>query len=157
MVSGDNLFNHLEKYLSSDYEDVLVNNPINIPTPETKPHIELNVPKEEIVVPKPVTPTPEVPDVIIPEQVIEQFIPKPGEVFDLSSLTKGYKSPDATSLIDVMESLGKEVVFDKAKVLPDGKVMWHFKQLTGEGYAWFDSEVIQQLMSQTTNVLSKKI
>ena len=84
--------------------------------------------------------------------ITEPIIPNPGDVFDLSSLTEGYTSADSIFPVDVMESLAKEVTFDKAVELPNGKVMWHFKRLNGAGYAWFDSEVIKELITKTESI-----
>ena len=47
------------------------------------------------------------------------------------------------------------VVFDKIKELPNGKIMWHFKRLNGAGYAWFDSEVVKEVLSKTTENVSR--
>ena len=84
-----------------------------------------------------------------------KIIPKQGDIFDLSSILQGYTSPDSSNMVNIMESLGKEVTFDKAVELPDGRIMWHFKRLNGAGYAWFDSEVIQELLSETTKTITR--
>ena len=89
--------------------------------------------------------------------VSEPIIPKTGDVFDLSSITEGFTRADAPLPVDIMESLGKEVAFDKAVELPDGKIMWHFKRLNGAGYAWFDSEVVQEVLSKAQENISRSI
>lgn len=110
------------------------------------------------------TPLPEKPT--LPERVpiidevptvSEPIIPKTGEVFDLSSITEGFTRADAQLPVDIMESLGKEVAFDKAVELPNGKIMWHFKRLNGSGYAWFDSEVVQEVLSKAQENISRTI
>ena len=84
-----------------------------------------------------------------------KIIPKQGDIVDLSNITKGYTSADSSKMVNIMESLGKEVAFDKAVELSDGRIMWHFKRLNGAGYAWFDSEVVQELLSAPTKTISR--
>ena len=122
--------------------------------------IDEPVPEEPIIEEKPtIEEIPVVEDIPTIEEVpiIEPITPQPGEKFDLSSLLMGYGSPDAENMVNLMESLGKEVVFDKAVELPNGKIMWHFKRLNGAGYAWFDSEVVQELLSNQTNTISRVV
>lgn len=132
-------------------------------TPEQTPDVEVDVPEQTPVVGDPSInepikpePLPGIEDVpSINEEIMEKFIPKDGQVYDLSALEEGLISSDATSSVNLMQSLGKEVVFDQAVQLPDGKIMWHFKQLNGAGYAWFNSTDVQELMSKASDVVSK--
>jgi len=123
----------------------------DIPEIETPPAIE-NTPEIEV--------PPVIEDIPIIEEipvVPDPIIPEVGEVFDLSSITEGFTRADSTLPVDIMESLGKEVAFDKAVELPDGRVMWHFKRLNGAGYAWFDSEVVQEVLKKSQEGISRTI
>ena len=132
-------------------------------TPEPTPDVEVEVPEQtpivndpsinETIKPEPLPGIEDFPP--INEDIIEAFIPKEGQVYDLSALAEGLVSSDATKSVGLMRSLGKEVVFDKAVQLPDGKIMWHFKQLNGAGYAWFNSTDVQEIMTKASDVVSK--
>ena len=100
---------------------------------------------------------PTIEDIPIPPTIPEPIVPEVGEVFDLSSITEGFTRADSKVAVDIMESLGKEVAFDKAVELPDGRVMWHFKRLNGAGYAWFDSEVVQEVLTKSQEGISRAI
>ena len=159
-LTGETLIGNIKNAFTPVENEVVQLNPEPI-IPDETPEIE--VPEQTPIVDnpnidKPVTPTvkPEIGDIPqINEDVIEAFLPKEGAVYDLSALAEGLVSSDATSSVDLMQSLGKEVVFDKAVQLPDGKIMWHFKQLNGAGYAWFNSTDVQELMSKASEVVSK--
>lgn len=132
-------------------------------TPEPTLDVEVEVPEQtpivndpsinETIKPEPLPGIEDFPP--INEDIIEAFIPKEGQVYDLSALAEGLVSSDATKSVGLMRSLGKEVVFDKAVQLPDGKIMWHFKQLNGAGYAWFNSTDVQEIMTKASDVVSK--
>lgn len=171
-LTGETVFGNIKNMFDSEPNvgEIEIPEP-NLPTeepivtPEPTPDVEIDVPEQTPIVNEPsinepITPEPlpgieDVPS--INEDIIESFIPKEGEVYDLSSLAEGLTSSDATSSVDLYQSLGKEVVFDKAVQLPDGKIMWHFKQLNGAGYAWFDSADVQELMSKTSDVVTKTL
>ena len=82
-------------------------------------------------------------------------VPNPGDVLDLSSLEFGRVSSDANNLVDLLQEAGKAVEFDKVKILPDGTEMWHFKQLNGQGYAWFSKEEIMDLLKKQAESVAK--
>ena len=98
---------------------------------------------------------PVVPD--IPEIDPSEIFLNKGEIVNISELPKGYISSDAKNAVNVMQKVGEAVEFDKAVTLPDGKVMWHFKQLNGKGYAWFEASKIQELLAKTAKVVSKAL
>ena len=133
----------------------------DIPTEEPILPEQTPVVNDDLVTPQPTptpTPLPEVEDIpLVNEEVLEAFVPKQGEVYDLSALAHGLVSSTSNDTVDLIQSLGKEVVFDKAIQLPDGKIMWHFKQLNGAGYAWFNSIDVQELMSKASEVVSKTL
>ncbi|MBQ8681511.1 MAG: hypothetical protein IJ509_01185 [Bacilli bacterium] len=91
-------------------------------------------------------------DAVIPEINPAEITLNQGEVVDLSSITEGFTSSTSNVPVDVMEQVGKEVMFDRAVTLPDGKVMWHFKQLNGAGYAWLEAEKVQEVLAKAAEV-----
>lgn len=164
MLTGETVFENIKNM----FEREEIAGPILPPdepiiTPEQTPDVEVDVPDNTPIVNDPSInepikpePLPGIEDVpSINEDMIEAFLPKEGEVYDLSALAEGLVSSDATSSVNLMQSLGKEVVFDQAVQLPDGTIMWHFKQINGAGYAWFNSTDVQELMSKASNVVSK--
>lgn len=159
-LTGETVFENVKDMFNSEPNSDVVVMP-DIPTEEPILPEQTPVVNDDLVTPQPTptpTPLPEVEDIpLVNEEVLEAFIPKQGEVYDLSALAHGLVSSTSNDTVDLIQSLGKEVVFDKAIQLPDGKIMWHFKQLNGAGYAWFNSIDVQELMSKASEVVSKTL
>ena len=108
------------------------------------------IPDNSVAVVDPVPEVPTVPE-IDPSEI---FLDK-GEVVNISKLPQGFISSDSTTPVNVIQKVGEAVEFDRAVTLPDGKVMWHFKQLNGKGYAWFEAEKIQKLLADASKIAGK--
>ena len=93
-------------------------------------------------------------DDVVSDTVVDQVVENvtnntliPGSTIDLSSISQGYVASGATNPVDLITSVGKDAVFDRAVTAADGSVWYHFKQSNGLGYAWFKAEVIDNLVN----------
>ena len=78
-----------------------------------------------------------------------------GDVLDVSSIDKGLVSATSDNPVSLITEAGKEVIADRSVVLPDGKVMWHFKQMSGQGYAWLEEEAVKEVLTNVASGASK--
>ena len=72
---------------------------------------------------------------------------------DLSSIQRGYVASDSSNPVDLITSVGKDAVFDKAVTTSSGEIWYHFKQSNGLGYAWFPKSVIDGLTETGSKAL----
>ena len=79
----------------------------------------------------------------------------PGDVYDISGITEGLTSSDAKNSVSLITKYGKEAVVDKFKTLPNGEVMVHFKDISGDGYAWFKEADIKKYLTKVAEAAAK--
>ena len=81
-----------------------------------------------------------------------------GAPVDLSGISYGMVSSDATNAVQLVQSAGKDATFLKEAIAPDGTKMWAFSQANGVDYAWFKAEdVLNELAKTGQNVVSQGI
>ena len=80
---------------------------------------------------------------------------KGGATIDLSGISQGLVSSDATSGVNLITQAGKDVSFLREVTLNDGTVMWAFNQSNGMGYAWFKAEDVLNELAKTGQTLTE--
>ena len=162
LFTGETLFEHLQ----GDPAELEITEPI-----ETTPNINKDVPGPAVDTPDIDTPDIDTPDIDTPDiEIDDPIIPDdsivdaikpsdinlmPGEAVDISSISEGLVSSTATDSVNLMTQVGENVMFDRAVTLPNGKVMWHFMQPNGAGYAWFEASKVQEVLAKAAEVASK--
>ena len=69
---------------------------------------------------------------------------------DLSSLENGYVSSLDNEPVHLLNNIGKDVSFDKIR-----NGMIHFKQASGDGYAWFKVEDVAKSLNVSVDELTQ--
>ena len=93
------------------------------------------------------------PEVDIPTDTITSV--NIGDVYDLSSIPKGYVYSGSNDAVNLLTQAGKAVTLDK-KVTVNGKVWCSFLQPDGKGYAWIPEDVVKSL-GKAANEVGKGI
>lgn len=78
------------------------------------------------------------------------------EIYDLSSIPRGFGSSYSDSPVNLITKAGKNVTFDKANWV-NGEEWWHFLKADGDGYAWFKADDVRKLVENTTKISGKSI
>ena len=80
------------------------------------------------------------------DPVVSNIEFEPGQTYDISALSEGLISSDSNEYLNLISDIGKDAVFDKSVILPDGTEMMHFKQPNGLGYAWFKADDVRAIL-----------
>ena len=139
----------LNTFINGVSAGYLVGNIFEMVTGETI--FEAINPGEKVVAQTPAidTPEPSAPQdtttVITDTTPVTEHVLTHGDTLDLSSIQRGYVASDSSNPVDLITSVGKDAIFDKAVTTPSGEIWYHFKQSNGLGYAWFPKSVIDGL------------
>lgn len=82
----------------------------------------------------------------VPNNILD-FDLEVGGTYDLSGLTQGFVSSDATQPVNLMTSAARNVTLDK---IVNGRV--HFIQENGLGMAWYDLEEVKEYLAEMAKV-----
>ena len=147
----------LNTFINGVSAGYLVGNIFEMVTGETI--FEAINPGEKVVAQTPAidTPEPSAPQdttTVIPDTTpVTEHVLTHGDTLDLSSIQQGYVASDSSNPVDLITSVGKDAIFDKAVTTPSGEIWYHFKQSNGLGYAWFPKSVIDGLTETGSKAL----
>lgn len=139
----------LNTFINGVSAGYLVGNIFEMVTGETI--FEAINPGEKVVAQTPAidTPEPSAPQdttTVIPDTTpVTEHVLTHGDTLDLSSIQQGYAASGSSNPVDLITSVGKDAIFDRAVTTPSGEIWYHFKQSNGLGYAWFPKSVIDGL------------
>ena len=69
---------------------------------------------------------------------------EPGATYDLSGLTRGFVSSDATESVHLMSGVSDNLIFDR---IVNGRA--HFLQPNGENMGWYNLEDVKKCIADT--------